>query len=985
MGKLFVLLGGNTTDFLCFDPTIGTSGVWKGASSAPATVEAGGRLVYPGSGNYIYACRGQSTSTIWQYSISADAWDTTTPDLPVPTESTAGYEARMWSASNMFWPGTGDYIYAAMTYYCYNKSNITNYQTFWRLGPLSGTPAWERLADCPRYTDNKGFILYDPDGAGTEIQLLSGNNYTNPWHYNIAKNRWKELTQPLWNSSSSGRDIYWVKNHTHSDIVLGSDGFDYICILDHTSSNQTKPVTGASWETYWRRLNPYDTKSWATGTVYAEGDIITGTDSLDYRCIRRHLSADTNKPITGASYSTYWQTPAVTTRGSAWINAKAYVSGPYDDYLYWWGGYYNYNFWRYKISTDTWERLADLPWSGSYSGANMTDIGDGYLYFHRGNNGYNFARYNMATDVWETLTDSPNSAGFVYGFGVIGVISKADRVLGSDGLGYICKKRHVSSTLNKPISGANWAKYWELNGSTTDCVTWVESKDYGPGLENIKPSIVVGTDGNDYRCIKNHISATSSCPITGTTSTWQTYWVATGTTGQGDTWASGTMYNSRTGTVGHYKFIFGFPGYSTSYWYRYDPIDNTWLTCENVITSIYGGEATWTGLNAPDKGRYIYLERGHGGTYFYRYDIEMDGWVRKTDSFIPTYYHYSAGGLANDGSSQYIYHLSGYYETPYDYRLERYDTSTDSWSEFASLPFCSIYRAVCQTPDAIWASPYYGNDQLMKYDLTKPTHNQPGIWEERVYDTCYSSYADGNIAVDSNGYNYMIFGDMYYYTNSNIWIFDTNAKQSKIVGSDGADYDCILSHTSSADNYPTTGANWTTYWQTSRSTGKGVIWTDSTGYYCSKHANRWSGLIRAPFYLGPGTKGQYMANENSIYFLEGKNTKYVWQYDITNDRWLRAKDTLTVVNRGSELTGGCGVNISGHESPRDVLFCLGGNGATQFNLYFVEPGYDYWTSYLSALDGHSYRGTNSMTYSSYDNRVYKLRTEITSTCYVYNP
>ncbi|MDD4985565.1 MAG: DUF2341 domain-containing protein, partial [Dehalococcoidales bacterium] len=218
-----------------------------------------------------------------------------------------------------------------------------------------------------------------------------------------------------------------------------------------------------------------------------------------------------------------------------------------------------------------------------------------------------------------------------------------------------------------------------------------------------------------------------------------------------------------------------------------------------------------------------------------------------------------------------------------------------------------------------------------------------------------------------------------------IWVFDTNAKQSKIVGSDGADYDCILSHTATADDYPTTGENWTIYWQTSRTSGKGSAWLDGTSYYCSKHANRWVGLIRAPFYLGPGTKGQYMENENSIYVLEGKGTKYVWQYDIANDRWLRAKDTLTSVYYGSELTGGCGINISGHESPRDVLFMLGGYGSTQFNLYFVEPSYDYWTSYLNAPDGHSYRGTNSMTYSSYNNKVYKLRTEITSTCYVYDP
>ncbi|MFA5351316.1 MAG: hypothetical protein WC357_08340, partial [Candidatus Omnitrophota bacterium] len=307
VGKLYVLLGGSSSDFVCFDPVIGESGVWKGASSAPGTIEEGGRLAYPGTGNYIYASRGIQTSTIWRYNKSNDTWDPTTPDLPIPVESTIGREARMWAGSNMFWPGSGDYIYAAMPYECFNRSDIRNYQTFWRLGPLSGTAVWTRLADCPRYTNGYGFILYDPNGTGTEIQLLSAINYTNPWHYNISQDRWKELTQPLWNASSAGRNMYWVKNEVHSDVVLGSDGNDYTCILNHISSSDSEPITGASWQTYWRRLNPYETTAWTLDKIYTEGDIVTGTDAKDYRCIRHHLSANLNKPVTGADFSTYWE------------------------------------------------------------------------------------------------------------------------------------------------------------------------------------------------------------------------------------------------------------------------------------------------------------------------------------------------------------------------------------------------------------------------------------------------------------------------------------------------------------------------------------------------------------------------------------------------------------------------------------------------------------------------------------------------------
>lgn len=54
--------------------------------------------------------------------------------------------------------------------------------------------------------------------------------------------------------------------------------------------------------------------------------------------------------------------------------------------------------------------------------------------------------------------------------------------------------------------------------------------------------IVVGTDGNDYKCIKDHTSGASTRPITG--SDWTSYWIATGTTGEGSTWVTSTAYNS---------------------------------------------------------------------------------------------------------------------------------------------------------------------------------------------------------------------------------------------------------------------------------------------------------------------------------------------------------------------------------------------------------------------------------------------------------
>ncbi len=64
------------------------------------------------------------------------------------------------------------------------------------------------------------------------------------------------------------------------------------------------------------------------------------------------------------------------------------------------------------------------------------------------------------------------------------------------------------------------------------------------GIQNVSvasPSIVVGTDGNDYYCILSHTANNRNKPITGTLTA--TYWVATPGTGMGDIWVTGAGYS----------------------------------------------------------------------------------------------------------------------------------------------------------------------------------------------------------------------------------------------------------------------------------------------------------------------------------------------------------------------------------------------------------------------------------------------------------
>ena len=52
--------------------------------------------------------------------------------------------------------------------------------------------------------------------------------------------------------------------------------------------------------------------------------VVTGTDAIDYKCIRSHTADSTNKPITGANYLLYWEAGGA--GPSVWASGTSYVA-----------------------------------------------------------------------------------------------------------------------------------------------------------------------------------------------------------------------------------------------------------------------------------------------------------------------------------------------------------------------------------------------------------------------------------------------------------------------------------------------------------------------------------------------------------------------------------------------------------------------------------------------------------------------------------
>ena len=107
---------------------------------------------------------------------------------------------------------------------------------------------------------------------------------------------------------TDGNDYACVVAHEPS-VVVGTNGNDYYCILAHTSAadGSTAPITGASHATYWA----------ATGTT-GRGEV--------HAVSTPYISNIEKKPITGANYSLYWKPNNTVGAGSVWSALAAYAS-----------------------------------------------------------------------------------------------------------------------------------------------------------------------------------------------------------------------------------------------------------------------------------------------------------------------------------------------------------------------------------------------------------------------------------------------------------------------------------------------------------------------------------------------------------------------------------------------------------------------------------------------------------------------------------
>ncbi|MFH0925536.1 MAG: putative Ig domain-containing protein [bacterium] len=88
--------------------------------------------------------------------------------------------------------------------------------------------------------------------------------------------------------------------------------------------------------------------------------------------------------------------------------------------------------------------------------------------------------------------------------------------------------------MNSAVGVANGQKKFWLDGVP------IPSTEFNDLAWSDKTSVVVGTNGQDYTCIKRRKSSDNDRPVTG--QDWQTYWQPSGSTGEGKEWKADTYY-----------------------------------------------------------------------------------------------------------------------------------------------------------------------------------------------------------------------------------------------------------------------------------------------------------------------------------------------------------------------------------------------------------------------------------------------------------
>ncbi len=449
---------------------------WTQMADAPAIPGAGASLAYPGSGDYIYAIRGDSYySDFWRYSVANDSWGES------GKRQWAGAILAEANGKYYVFPGSSDFQE-------YNPS----------------TKKWRSLATLPIEPDHgAALVKYNSN----TLYAFSGNLSANFYKYTIDIDTWEPMTSALANPSTgaaltypgtgdyiyalrgAGTSVFWkysINGNSWSAASSTPGGVGAGGSLTSIGSSKIYALRGGGGVDFWEYDIPsgiWSSKKNVPAMINGGGPLLTSDGTYVY-CLRgmatktlwrydpsgnswssladapeNMIQANTNSTIGGLAYSSSinkiyalsgisdgiagsifeydvgsnrW---AFSPHTPGYVGAGGSMTSLNSNKLYAMQGINTNGFWEYDISTATWTAKTNTL-ATVYGGGSLLTSDGTNLYAFRGTNTATFWKYIPVINSWSTLSDAPVTialSNININFGGIAYLSALNSIYGISG------------------------------------------------------------------------------------------------------------------------------------------------------------------------------------------------------------------------------------------------------------------------------------------------------------------------------------------------------------------------------------------------------------------------------------------------------------------------------------------------------------------------------------------------------------------------
>ena len=642
---------------------------------APVSFGNGNDIAYPGSGNYLYITAGGGTKTFMRYDYVSDVW-LMLNDAPYPIAGGScivgtghgtsgriycvyGYGGNWkfgyydistgtWHADLINTPEESKiYAYTAQLLYAGSGDDI-----YWMVSNSNNMYKYTIVGEGGSWSSELGATSnarsYERGGGANYIDgyiysWTGANTYLGFDRYNVSAGTWEDLTNLGGANDWTSPRAMWFDMYSPTYLFDPGSGDDYEFFTGYYGglcNTQKLNKTTLNWTYDIKPLPNWDNDG--CSSVYDGNDYIYYKQGESLTFYRYSISGDS------------WERLADITFGGSTQRTGGYDNLEYyDGKVYFVTHYYGNYFGYYTVSSNTWTDLSSSnppPASCGINGGGLQYVnysGTNYLYCLRGGDTTTFYRYNLDTPGWTTMTAAPgtvtNSGGIAYP--------------GTGAYLYVLRGKHTNTFWRYHMGDNTWEA---MADKYSDSEVQEDRLFSIPGQTNYIYQMIAAYDYDDgFRGFQRYNI---------TTDTWE--WLAPPDVYYGD---YGTLCATAT-----YVYMWTHGPYGGVQ--RYNVSTGAWTTPTTYRKTHLGGRHNaWA-----EKGDTIYVVPIYNmptSTMFTFSKTDMD-WKTAFDVPITFTVGSKAAYLP---TTNYIFFTRGGSD-----EFWRYDTVGDSWTQMADTPYASF-------------------------------------------------------------------------------------------------------------------------------------------------------------------------------------------------------------------------------------------------------------------------------------------------------